>query len=67
MNLELVNEKGHIVQIPKAGITHRQRQPISIMPNGFAEQYGADVIADLIAFITSKTLKSTEYHEPKIE
>ena len=67
LNLELVDEKGHIVQIPKAEIAHRQRQPISIMPNGFAEQYSTNVIADLIAFITSETSKSTEHHEPKSE
>lgn len=67
LNLKLINKKKHIIQIPKTKITHHQQQPISIIPNGFTKQYNTNIITNLITFITNKTLKSTKYHEPKIE
>ena len=57
LNLELVDAEGRLVKIPKSTIEERRRQPTSVMPSGFADQYGPDVIADLIAFITEMAVQ----------
>ena len=60
LNLELVDANGRLVTIPKSQIEERQRETNSIMPTGFAKQYGPEVIADLIVFIADEASKWVE-------
>lgn len=51
LSVELVQTDGRVITVPRNTIEERNRQQVSVMPDGLAKQLSPQQVADLIRFI----------------